>query len=130
MIKLLLVDDDPNVLCGLRMRLGLEPDIAIVGEAQNGPFAIRQVEALHPDIVVMDLQMPEMDGLQTSRVLQERAPEVQIIMLSIRDDPTTRFSAACAGVCGFVGKHQSVDALVATVRDIAGKAAGADCPAK
>lgn len=118
MIKLLLVDDDPNVLCGLRMRLALEPDISVVGEAYNGACAIRQTETLHPDIVVMDLQMPEMDGLQAAIALRERARAAHIIMLSIRDDPATREEAARAGVRGFVGKHQSVDSLVAAIRDV------------
>ena len=62
MIKLLLVDDDPNVLWGLRMRLALESDITIVGEANDGAAAVAKTVALHPDVVVMDVQMPVMDG--------------------------------------------------------------------
>jgi DNA-binding NarL/FixJ family response regulator len=120
MIKLLLVDDDPNVLSGLRMRLELEADMTIVGDAKDGEAAIALAQHLHPDIVVMDVRMPGMGGLAAARELHTCAPEAGVIILSIHDDAFTRATARANGVCGFVGKHQSVDSLVAAIRDAAG----------
>ena len=66
MIKVLLVDDQPTVLQGLRMRLGLEPDLVVVGEAEDGQAAIDLVSARSPDVIVLDLEMPGMDGIATA----------------------------------------------------------------
>jgi DNA-binding NarL/FixJ family response regulator len=118
MIKLLLVDDDPNVLWGLRMRLALESDITIVGEANDGAAAVAKTVALHPDVVVMDIQMPVMDGIAAAGALHATAPETAVIVLSIHDDAATRAEAARSGVRSFVGKHQSVDTLVAAIREV------------
>lgn len=120
MIKLLLVDDDPNVLWGLRMRLALEPDIVIVGEANDGASAVAKAVALHPDVVVMDVQMPVMDGLAAAGALHSTAPATAVIVLSIHDDAATRAEAERSGVRRFVGKHQSVDTLVAAIREVGG----------
>jgi len=128
MIKLLLVDDDPNVLWGLRMRLGLEPDIEIVGEASDGATAVSKAAVLHPDVIVMDIQMPIMDGLMATSALHVTDPDAAVIILSIHDDAATRASAARNGAKGFVGKHQSVDSLVAAIRDVTGTAPGAPAP--
>ena len=70
MIKVLLVDDQPTVLQGLRMRLGLEPDLVVVGEADDGQAAIDLVSARSPDVIVLDLEMPGMDGIATAQALR------------------------------------------------------------
>lgn len=120
MIKLLLVDDDPDVRCGLRMRLGLEPDIDIAGEAGDGAAAIREAKAKRPDVVVMDVQMPGMDGLEAAAALRREFPDIRVIMLSIHDSPGVRHRASECGASGFVGKHQSTDSLLAAIRALAG----------
>ena len=120
MIKLLLVDDDANVLWGLRMRLGLEADIAVVGEAHDGASAVAKAVALHPDVLVMDVQMPVMDGLTAADVVRTASPGTAVIILSIHDDAATRAEAERNGVRQFVGKHQSVDSLVAAIREVSG----------
>ncbi len=125
MIKLLLVDDDPNVLWGLRMRLALESDIEIVGEAVDGATAVSKAAVLHPDVVVMDVQMPVMDGLMATSALHVTDPDAAVIILSIHDDAATRAAATKSGARGFVGKHQSVDSLVAAIRHVGGSNAPA-----
>jgi DNA-binding NarL/FixJ family response regulator len=119
MIKLLLVDDDPNVLSGLRMRLALESDMAVIGEAASGDLAVSLVQQLHPDVVVMDVRMPGMDGLAAATELRRTNPAAAVILLSIHDDAFTRATALANGVRAFVCKHQSVDSLIETIRDVA-----------
>ena len=76
-ITVLLVDDQPTVRHGLRMRLELEPDIIVVGEAGDGAAALDMTTALHPDVVVMDVEMPEMDGITACAALRRLAPVLQ-----------------------------------------------------
>src|SRR5690242_12162064 len=86
MITLLLADDDPNVLLGLRMRLALEADLRVVGEATNGADAVELAARLRPDVVVLDIQMPGIDGIAAARALTARDPRMGIVVLSIHDD--------------------------------------------
>ena len=81
MIKLLLVDDQSLIRQGLKALLELEPDIEIVGEAENGENAIDLVEELQPDVVLMDIRMPVMDGVAATREIQKRFVEVKILVL-------------------------------------------------
>ena len=119
MITLLLADDDPNVLLGLRMRLALEADLRVIGEAANGADALELATRLRPDVVVLDVQMPGIDGIAAARALTARDPRMGIVVLSIHDDAPTRAQSERAGVRRFVGKHESVDALVAAIREAA-----------
>ena len=97
MIRLVLVDDQPSVRQGLRMRLTLEPDMTVVGEASNGREAMTLVQQLAPDIVLMDVEMPEMDGIEASAVMRASTPQSAVVMLSIYDDVSTRARAHAAG---------------------------------
>ncbi|MDF1512376.1 MAG: response regulator transcription factor, partial [Anaerolineae bacterium] len=81
MIKLLLVDDQMTVREGLKMRFALEPDLIVVGEAGNGVEAVRLAQTLAPDVVVMDVEMPQMDGVTATQRLHETIPEVAVVML-------------------------------------------------
>ncbi|MEA3340459.1 MAG: response regulator transcription factor [Chloroflexota bacterium] len=114
MIKILLVDDQPSVRQGLRMRLALEPDLAVVGEASNGVEAIELTQSLTPDVVVMDVEMPEMDGITATERLGEMSPHVTVVMLSIHGDAATR--ARTAGAAAFVEKQGAVETLLAEIR--------------
>jgi two-component system response regulator DesR len=116
MIKVLLVDDQPTVLQGLRMRLGLEPDLVVVGEAQDGQAAIDLVSARAPDVIVLDLEMPGMDGIATAQALRTVAPEREVIILSIHSDAAARRRALAAGAVAFVEKNAGVEALLAAIR--------------
>jgi DNA-binding NarL/FixJ family response regulator len=116
MIRILLVDDQPAIRCGLRMRLGLEPDMHIVAEAGCGADALRLSQMLHPDVVVMDVEMPGLDGIQTAEKLRTLTPGSAVVMLSIHDNTTIQARALEAGAAAFVGKHGSTDAVVAAIR--------------
>jgi DNA-binding NarL/FixJ family response regulator len=115
-IKILLVDDQSVVRDGLRMRLELEPDLAIIGEASDGLEAITLAQTLAPDVVVMDVEMPGLDGIEAARQLQERAPAMAIVMLSIHCDATTQSRAREVGARAFVEKRAEIDVLLAEIR--------------
>jgi DNA-binding NarL/FixJ family response regulator len=119
MIRLLLVDDQPSVRQGLRMRLSVEPDITVVGEASNGREAMALVQQLAPDIVLMDVEMPEMDGIEAAAVMCASTPQSAIVMLSIHDDVSTRARAHAAGAAAFVTKSGAIEVLLATIRQTA-----------
>ena len=91
MIKVLLVDDQTLIRQGIRLLLELEPDIQVVGQAADGRAALEQVEALHPDVVLMDVRMPEMDGVAATRTLSASHPEVKVIILTTFEDDETVF---------------------------------------
>jgi two-component system, NarL family, response regulator NreC len=116
MIKVLLVDDQPTVLQGLRMRLGLEPDLVVVGEAEDGQAAIDLVSARSPDVIVLDLEMPGMDGIATAQALHAIAPEGKLIILSIHSDAAARKRALAAGAVAFVEKNAGIEPLLAAIR--------------
>ena len=116
MIKVLLVDDQPSVRQGLKMRLALEPDLAVMGEADNGAEALELAQTLSPDVVVMDVEMPEMDGITATEWLHEMSPHVTVVMLSVHGDAVTRARARAAGAAAFVEKQGSVETLLAEIR--------------
>lgn len=117
MIKLLLVDDQPSVRMGLRMRLALEPDVMIVGEAGDGEAALALARSLHPDVIIMDVQMPRMDGIAATAALRTIAPASGVVLLSLYDDATTRARGREAGALAFVQKQGTMDALLTAIRE-------------
>lgn len=119
MIRLLLVDDQPAVRRGLGMRLHLEPDIQIIGEASTGREALSMVQALSPDVVLMDVEMPEMDGIEATAALSASIPTSAVVILSIHDDVQTRERAQAAGAVAFVEKRGVTDHLLAAIRQAA-----------
>src|SRR5215469_11545267 len=90
MIRVLLVDDQPAVRRGLRFRFQLEPDIQVVGEAGSGEEALQLVQTLTPTVVLMDIEMPEMDGISTMAALRALDGTSSVVMLSIHDNALTR----------------------------------------
>ncbi len=120
MITLLVVDDQPSVRRGLRMRLALEPDMKTLGEASNGLEALAAVRKLRPDVVVMDLDMPHMDGITATQTLATLAPQTAVVILSIHDDTATRLRAEAAGAAAFVGKQAGDLALLDAIHAAAG----------
>jgi len=119
MIRLLLVDDQPTVRRGLEIRLHLESDIQIVGEASTGREALSMAQALSPDVVLMDIQMPEMDGIEATAALRRVVPQSAVVILSIHDDAQTRARAQAAGAVAFVEKRGAIDSLLAAIRQAA-----------
>ena len=118
MIKILVVDDQLAVRAGLKLQLGTEPGFEVVGEAENGREALQQAHLLQPDIVIMDLEMPVMNGLIATRQLSAAYPSCKVIMLSIQDDPQTQADARASGVAAFVVKDD-VTALVKAIEQVA-----------
>ena len=122
MIKVLLVDDHPMVRRGLRMRLELEPDVEIVGEAANGGEVLSMVQSLAPDVVVMDVAMPDLDGIATIGRVRELAPRTAVVMLSLHGDSVSQARARLAGAAAFVEKRAGGEDLLVEIRRAAGSA--------
>jgi DNA-binding NarL/FixJ family response regulator len=118
-IKVLLVDDQNLIRQGIRLLLELEPDIQVVGQAADGRRALQQVEALHPDVVLMDVRMPEMDGLTATRLLSASHPEVKVIILTTFEDDETVFDGLKAGASGYLLKDISSEEMAQAVRKVA-----------
>jgi DNA-binding NarL/FixJ family response regulator len=125
-IRLFLVDDESIVRTGLRLRLGVEPDFEVVGEAADGRRAIEGVTDVRPDVVLMDVHLPGLDGIAATRAIRESLPECAVVMLSLEDDAETRNGARIAGARGFVAKHEIDAALTAAIRDAAAGACAAE----
>src|SRR5437764_13805823 len=97
MIRLLLVDDQPAVRRGLRVRFQLEPDLQVVGEASTGREALTLAQTLSPDVVLMDIEMPGMDGIEAAAALGMVVPQSAVVILSIHTERQARMRAQAAG---------------------------------
>ena len=118
MIKLLIVDDHAVVRDGLATMLGRESDFAVVGEAQNGLEAVDKTRELKPDIVLMDLRMPELDGVEAMRRIREENLEVNFLVLTTYDTDEYIFHALEAGAKGYLLKVASREELFQAVRAV------------
>ncbi|MBG0813064.1 response regulator transcription factor [Planomonospora sp. ID82291] len=119
MIRLVLVDDDPMVRTGLRLILGGEPDLEIVGEARDGLHAMEVVRDLGPDVVLMDIRMPGQDGLTTTGLLLSRPDPPRILVLTTFDADDMVLSALRLGADGFVLKDTPPPKMIEAVRAVA-----------
>lgn len=118
MIRVLIADDHHVVRRGLLFFLKTQKDIEVIGEAKNGVEAIELVESLQPDIVLMDLVMPEMDGIQATKKIKSKWPEVAILMLTSFSDKDHVLPAIEAGAAGYQLKDIEPDELVNSIRQI------------
>ncbi len=117
MIRVLLVDDDALVRTGLRLMLGGEPDIEVVGEAGDGADVVDAVSRLRPDVILMDLRMPVLDGIAATRAVTGRsAQRPEVIVLTTFDADATVLEALRAGAAGFLTKHTAPERIVDAVR--------------
>jgi DNA-binding NarL/FixJ family response regulator len=116
--RLLIVDDHALYRRGLRSMFELEPDIEVVGEASDGLEAIEKVEALHPDVVLMDVNMPGMDGMQATRKLADAYPGILIITLTMFKGEEHLREARRAGSSAYVLKDAGSEILLRTIRDV------------
>jgi len=117
-IKILITDDHPLIRQGLRVVIEAQPDLQLVGEASNGEQAVRQVMALHPDIVIMDLQMPVKDGLAATREIAQADPHAQVLVLTSYPDDDNVYAAIKAGAMGFLLKDSSAEYLLDAIRTV------------
>jgi NarL family two-component system response regulator LiaR len=117
-IKVLITDDQAIVRKGLRALLATEPDIKVVGEAENGAEAIDQVEKLQPDVILMDLVMPEMDGIEAIYGITARQPKARILVLTSFATDDKVFPAIKAGALGYLLKDSSPEELVQAIRQV------------
>jgi DNA-binding NarL/FixJ family response regulator len=115
-IKILLVDDQPLFREGLRTLLSLHADFEVVGEAGNGEEALRLVRQLHPSVVLMDLQMPVLDGVTATRRLCEEQADCRVIVLTTFDDDEIVFDGLRAGAVGYLLKDASSGTLSEAIR--------------
>ena len=112
------MDDQPQVRRGLRMSLSLEPDFVVIGEARNGVESLRLAKSLLPDVIVMEIALPDMNGIMLTECLYDNNPRCVIIVLSINDDTHTRARSLAAGAGAFVSKRQSPEVLITTIRHV------------
>jgi two-component system response regulator NreC len=114
--RLLLVDDHKVVRSGLRMLLDNEADLTIVGEAGTGQEALQLVEQLQPDLVLMDIGLPDISGIDVAHQIKQRWPQVAVVALTIHEDEEYFFKMLQAGVNGYVPKRAAPEELLTAVR--------------
>jgi len=111
MIRILLVDDQTLLCEVLKTWLEVEDDFEIIGVAHNGNEALSQIESLSPDVVLMDIDMPEMDGLNATKIISERFPDVKVIFLSGHDEDDYLGKSLRAGAKGYLLKNTTAEEL-------------------
>jgi DNA-binding NarL/FixJ family response regulator len=117
-IRVLVVDDHAVVRDGLRLFLDLASDIDVVGEAENGIEALREVSALVPDVVVMDMVMPALDGIGATKALRERGSDAKVLAVSSFTDEERVLPALAAGAAGFLTKSTRPDEIAEAIRKV------------
>jgi two-component system response regulator NreC len=115
-IKLLLVDDHAVVRGGLKMLLETQPDVAIVGEAETGAAAVELAARLAPDVVVLDITLPDITGIEVARRIHRQQPQTAIVALTIHEDEQYFFEMLAAGASGYVPKRAAPEDLLTAIR--------------
>ncbi|MBM4459029.1 MAG: response regulator transcription factor [Chloroflexi bacterium] len=118
-IRILIVDDQRLLREGLRTLLELEDDLAVAAEAEDGQAALEQYETLQPDVVLMDIRMPRVDGVEATRRLRQRWPAARVIILTTFDDDAYVFDGLRAGALGYLLKDVSGQELADAIRKVA-----------
>ena len=117
-IKILLVDDNPYFLAAVRRFLILLPDMVVIAEAHDGKDALTKAEQLQPDLVLLDIGMPELNGIEVARSMKEWPHPPRIVFLSMHDNAAYREAAQELGVIGLVGKTDFVAGLLPIIRNM------------
>ena len=119
MVRVVLADDHPVVRDGLRLLFASLPEVEVVGEAATGRQAVREAVLTQPDVVVMDLRMPDTDGVEATRELRRVAPGVAVLILTMMDDDDSLFAAIRAGARGYVLKGASQEEIARAITAVA-----------
>lgn len=117
-IRILLADDHQITRSGLRALLEQQPNMTVAGEADNGRLAVRMAAELKPDVIVMDINMPELNGIEASRQIKAELPDIKIIALSMHSDKRYVAGMLKAGVSGYLLKNCAFDELVAAINSV------------
>jgi two-component system response regulator NreC len=115
-IKLLLVDDHQVVRTGLRMLLEGQPDMKIIGEAESGLQALEKARELSPDVIVMDITLPDISGIEATKMIKEAFPDISVVALTIHEDEQYFFEMLQAGASGYVPKRAAPEDLITSIR--------------
>ncbi|MER6392830.1 response regulator [Streptomyces sp. NPDC059382] len=118
-VRVLLVDDQPLVRSGLRVLMADHPDLEVVGEASTGAEAVRLAGEIDPDVVVMDIRMPVMDGIEATRLITAGPATARVLVLTTFDEDDHVYGALRAGASGFVVKDMALDDILAAIRVVA-----------
>jgi DNA-binding NarL/FixJ family response regulator len=118
-VRVLLVDDDDLMRAGLRSVLSSDETIEVVGEAGDGRLALGSVRELRPDLVLMDIRMPDLDGISATREVLDAAPDVKVVVLTTFEDDDYIFEALSAGASGFLLKRTKPEELIAAIHTVA-----------
>jgi DNA-binding NarL/FixJ family response regulator len=118
-VRVLLVDDDDLMRAGLRSVLSSDETIEVVGEAGDGVLALKAVAELRPDLVLMDIRMPTLDGISATREVLEASPEVKVLVLTTFEEDDYIFDALSAGASGFLLKRTTPEELIAAIHTVA-----------
>jgi DNA-binding NarL/FixJ family response regulator len=118
-LRILLVDDHRMMLAGIRAILEQSPDFTVIGEAQSGSEAVAECREKHPDVIVMDIGLPGMNGIEATKIILRDAPATKVIMLSIYDDEISVVSAIRSGARGYLPKKASGSDLLKAIRTVA-----------
>ena len=118
-IRLLLVDDHMVVRTGLRMLLEGSSDIEIVGEASTAQEAIQAAQSFDPDVVLMDIGLPDMSGIEATRAIKKKSPHIAVVALTIHEDEEYFFQMLDAGASGYVPKRAAPEELITAIREAA-----------
>lgn len=119
LIRLLIVESQPGVREGLRMRLAVEADLAVIGEVADSDAALAVAAELQPDVILVDVDAPQLHGITMLQALRSLCPRFAVIMLSLQDDACTRKMAAEMGAAAFVVKSMPAATLLTTIRQTA-----------
>lgn len=117
-IKLILADDHAVVRSGLRMLLEVQPDIEILAEVESGTEAVAKTQSLSPDIVLMDIQMPGLNGIEATKQIKQLAPDTAVLALTMYEDDQYFFEMLHAGASGYVPKRAAPDELLTAIRAV------------
>ncbi|MEM8830728.1 MAG: response regulator transcription factor, partial [Cyanobacteria bacterium P01_G01_bin.19] len=115
MIRILIVDDQKTIIEKIKYMLEAEPDLEVVGTASNGYEAVNLAAALAPDIILMDLEMPNLDGLAATKLINQQNPDLNIIILTIQDQDDLLVQALSAGAKGFLLKSVNAQEIIETI---------------